>query len=96
MKSILLPLFGKNKKETPPKQVVFMRPSRVALEDAVKHYVDWRFPGASYCHERKDKGWDLSMYYYDPEQNTMELKICLCDEFEIELKLNLVGNAFVG
>lgn len=96
MKSIFLPLFGKNEKETPPKQVVFKRPSRAALEDVVKHYVDWRLPGASYCIERKDKGSDLSMYYYDPEQNNMQLKICLCDEFEIELELHLVGNAFVG
>lgn len=91
-------LFGKNKKETPPKQVVFKIPSRVVLEEVVKHYVDWRFPGASYCRERKDKGWELSMYYYDPEQNTMELAVLLYideDYFE-EISVHLYGDAFVG
>tara|TARA_B100001115_G_C15614839_1_gene294857 strand:+ start:358 stop:648 length:291 start_codon:yes stop_codon:yes gene_type:complete len=96
MKSIFMPLFGKNKKEIPPKQVVFKIPSRVVLEDAVKYYVDWRFPGASYCHDIKDKGWDLNMFYYDPEQNTIELKICLNDELGVELRVHLVGNAFIG
>lgn len=95
MKSRFLSLFRKNKKETPPKQVVFKRPSRVALEDAVKHYVDWRFPGAGYCHERKGPNWIMTSFIYNPVINCMETKFELSHDYDQVLMVHLVGNVFV-
>lgn len=98
MKSIFLPLFGKNKKGQPPKQVVFRRPSKIALESITANYIEWRFPGAAYCSKIKDRPWSIRWYHYDPEQNTMELAVLLfIDEHYIEeLSVHLIGNAFVG
>ena len=98
MKSILLPLFGKNKNTQIPKQVIFRRPSKIALQSITENYIKWRYPGAVYCHEVKGCPWSISWYHYDPEQNTMELAVLLyIDENYLEkISVHLVGDAFVG
>lgn len=97
MKSIFLRLFGKNKKGQTSKQVVFRRPSKIALDSITANYIKWRFPGAVYCHEVKDRPWSISYYHYDPEQNTMELAVLLyIDEDYLEkISVHLLGDAFV-
>ncbi len=98
MKFIFLPLFKKNKNGQSPKQIVFRRPSKIALEAVVENYIKWRFPGAIYCHEVKGRPWSLRWYHYEPEQNTMELSVLLYideDYFE-EISVHLYGDAFVG
>ena len=98
MKSIFLPLFGKNKKDRPSKQVVFRRPSKIALESITANYIEWRFPGANYCYKIKDRPWSIRWYNYDPKVNTMELVVLLWlnSNYIEEITVHLVGDAFVG
>jgi hypothetical protein len=98
MKSIFLPLFGKKNKGQSSKQVAFRRPSKCALESITENYIKWRFPGAVYCYEVKDRPWSISWYHYDPEQNTMELSVLLYidEDYLEEITVHLLGNAFVG
>ena len=98
MKSILLPLFGKNKNTQIPKQVIFRRPSKIALQSITENYIKWRYPGAVYCHEVKDRPWSIRLYQFDPKQNTMELSVLLFldSNYIEEISVHLVGDAFVG
>ena len=86
MKMLFMKLF----RQKPLNQIVWLYPSRKNIERSLEHYMNWRFPGASHCHERKGKAWHILSCDRDMKNNIIVVHCSLYDEYSIEIRMHLI------
>jgi len=78
-------------KDTSPKEVLCLTPSRAVLEKVIQRHVEWRFPGTTNQGRREASSWDLIYFKREPMCNIVWAECLLNDEFHFRVMIRLIG-----
>jgi len=78
-------------KDTSPKEVLCLTPSRAVLEKVIQRHVEWRFPGTTNQGRREASSWDLIYFKREPMCNIVWAECLLMDEFHFRVMIRLIG-----
>ena len=78
-------------KDTSPKEVLCLTPSRAVLEKVIQRHVEWRFPGTTNQGRREASSWELIYFKREPMCNIVWAECLLNDEFHFRVMVRLIG-----